>query len=148
MSKFSGLRPSPALVVALAALVAAMSGAAIALPGKNTVQRNDIKNGAVSGKKIARGAITSKQIKGKSVRGNRLKDKAIKAKQIADDAIGSAQVAENGLNTSDLSDVKVFAVGPVAATGGGDAAAARAAAPKQRPSLPRLDWLVGPLLMA
>jgi hypothetical protein len=110
MSKFSKLRPSPALVVALAALVAAMSGAAIALPGKNSVKKNDIANGAVTGKKIAEGAVKSKQIKGKSIKGNRLKDKTIKSKQIADDAITSAQVAENGLNSTDIADHKAASV--------------------------------------
>lgn len=130
MRRLSKLRPSPALVVALAALVAATSGAALALPGKNSVQRNDIKNGAINAKKIKRGAIGSKQIKGKSIRGNRLKDKTVKAKQIADDAVTSAQVGANALNTSDLSDVKAFGSQLVTATDGTDADAARAAAAK------------------
>jgi hypothetical protein len=37
-------KPSPALVVACIALVAALGGTAIALPGKNTVNSGDIKN--------------------------------------------------------------------------------------------------------
>ena len=130
--RHSKLRPSPALVVALAALVAAMSGAAIALPGKNTVKKNDIANGAVTGKKIADGAVKSKQIKGKSIRGNRLKDKAIKAKQIADGAVGSLQVADNGLNSADIADYEHAQTGIVPATNGADAEAARAAAPAQQ----------------
>jgi hypothetical protein len=36
-------RPSPALIVALIALVAALAGSAVALPGKNKVDKNDIK---------------------------------------------------------------------------------------------------------
>lgn len=35
-------RPSPALVVAVVALVAALGGAAVALPGRNSVRSNDI----------------------------------------------------------------------------------------------------------
>ena len=49
--------PSPALLVAVIALVAALSGAAIALPGKNSVKSNDIKRGAVKGTDIATGAV-------------------------------------------------------------------------------------------
>ena len=48
---------SPAMVIALIALVAAMSGAAIALPGKNSVKSNDIAPGGVKGKDVAAGAI-------------------------------------------------------------------------------------------
>ena len=102
--RLSNLRPSPALIVALTALVVAMSGAAIALPGKGSVGKNDIKNGAVTAKKIARGAIGSKQIKGKSIRGNRIKDGGIKAKQLAAGAVTAAKVAENAITTEKLAD--------------------------------------------
>lgn len=49
--------PSPATIVAVIALVLAMSGAALALPGKNTVKSNDIARGGVKGKDIANGAV-------------------------------------------------------------------------------------------
>ena len=49
--------PSPALVVAIVALVAALGGSAVALQGKNSVKSNDIAPGAVKGKDIATGAI-------------------------------------------------------------------------------------------
>ena len=35
-------RPSPALLVAVIALVAALAGSAVALPGKNKIDTNDI----------------------------------------------------------------------------------------------------------
>jgi hypothetical protein len=50
-------RPSPAMVVAVIALVAALSGAAVALPGRNSVQSNDIKRHNVKLSDIARGAV-------------------------------------------------------------------------------------------
>jgi hypothetical protein len=50
-------RPSPALIVGMVALIAAVSGTALALPGKNSVKSNDIAAGAVKGKDIASGAI-------------------------------------------------------------------------------------------
>ena len=139
MSKLVRLRPSPALLVAVTALAVAMSGAAVALPGKQTVSTNDIKKGAITKKLIAKGAVGSAQIIGKSIKGNRIKDDAIKAKQLADQAvtgkkvadgaIGSKQVAANGLNSTNIADYK--AVGPVrvGATGGTDETSARSAAP-------------------
>ena len=120
MTRIKGLRPTPALLVAITALVVAMSGAAIALPGKATVATNDIKKGAITKKLIAKGAVGSAQIIGKSIKGNRIKDQAIKSKQVAAD----------GLNSSNIADYK--AIGPVrvTATGGAGAEAARNAAPK------------------
>jgi len=61
-------RPSPALIVAVIALVAAMSGAAVALPGENTVKSNDIKKQAVHKSDIERGAVTSAKIRNEGVR--------------------------------------------------------------------------------
>jgi hypothetical protein len=52
-------RPSPALIVAIVALVAALAGSAIALPGKNTVKSND----------IAKNAVGSSDIKNNKVKG-------------------------------------------------------------------------------
>ncbi len=49
--------PSPALLVAMVALVAALTGSAVALQGKNTVKSNDIAPGAVKGKDIATQAV-------------------------------------------------------------------------------------------
>ena len=51
--------PSPALVVALVALVAALTGSAIALPGKGSVDSGDIKNRTIVGKDIKRSTINS-----------------------------------------------------------------------------------------
>jgi hypothetical protein len=50
-------RPSPALVVAVIALMAALGGAAVALPGRNSVTSNDIKRHNVKLSDIARGAV-------------------------------------------------------------------------------------------
>jgi hypothetical protein len=81
------LRPSPALLVALTALVLAMSGAAVALEGSDRVTANDIR----------KNAVRSQEIKGKSV----------KAGDIADDTITSKQVRTDALDSSDLSEYEV-----------------------------------------
>lgn len=58
MSKRNRFRlPSPALVVAIVALVAALGGSAVALQGRNSVESNDIAPGAVKGRDMHTGAI-------------------------------------------------------------------------------------------
>lgn len=52
-----GRLPSPAMVVAIVALVAGLAGSAVALQGKNSVKSNDIAPGAVKGKDVAERAI-------------------------------------------------------------------------------------------
>jgi hypothetical protein len=61
---WSGRRvPAPTTVVALIALVAALSGSAVALKGKGSVKTNDIKKGAVTSAKIADQTIKSRDLK-------------------------------------------------------------------------------------
>jgi hypothetical protein len=83
MSRFTR-RPSPAMVVAFAALVAALSGTAVALPGKNTVDSGDIKKGAVKTKNIAKNAVTRPKVR--------------------NGAINSAKVANNSLTGADINE--------------------------------------------
>ena len=59
--------PSPALVVASIALIAALTGSAIALPGKSKVQRNDIRKNAVTGPKIRNNAVTGRDVREKTL---------------------------------------------------------------------------------
>lgn len=64
MGRFLPRRPSPALVVAVIALVAALGGtsyAAFSLP-KNSVGSKQLKKNAVTTKKIKNGAVTSSKI--------------------------------------------------------------------------------------
>ena len=54
--------PSPAMVVAVVALVAGLTGSAVALQGKNSVKSNDIAKGAVKGKDIAAAAVKPQKL--------------------------------------------------------------------------------------
>jgi hypothetical protein len=67
MNRLKGRLPSPALIVAMVALVAALGGTAIALPGKKTVSRNDIKVEAVRSKQIGDGKVRPQDLSEKSV---------------------------------------------------------------------------------
>lgn len=75
-------RPSPSMIVAVCALIVALSGTAIALPGTNKVQRNDIK----------RNAVVSKHVRGQSLKGNDLRDETIGSRQVGDDALAPSDI--------------------------------------------------------
>jgi hypothetical protein len=55
--------PGPGVVVALVALVAALGGTAVALPGKNTVDSGDVKANAIKASDIAAGAVGGSEVK-------------------------------------------------------------------------------------
>ena len=89
MSKLSKSvrRPSPAMIVAIIALVGALAGSAVALPGKNTVQSNDIKKNAVK----------SKHLKNNGVKGIDIDESSLGTVPSATNAV-NARNAENARN--------------------------------------------------
>jgi hypothetical protein len=77
--------PSPALVIAFIALVAALgTGSAVALTGKNTVAADDIKKNAVGASEIKKNAVGSSEIKSS--------------------AVGSSEVKSNSLTGADINE--------------------------------------------
>jgi len=67
-------RPSPSMVVAFVALLAALGGSAVALPGKNTVDSRDIRKGAVKRSDIARNAVNGRKVAKSSITGREVKE--------------------------------------------------------------------------
>lgn len=67
MNRFRIRRPSAGMTVAFVALIAALSGTAIALPGKSTVDSGDIKNEQVKGADLADDAVTSAKVRSGSL---------------------------------------------------------------------------------
>lgn len=101
------------MAVALTALVLAMSGAAVALEGKNTVAADDIR----------KNAVRSQEIQGKSV----------KAGDVADNTLTSKQVKADSLTPSDISGIEITDESLIRETANESAAglaAARAGAPE------------------
>jgi hypothetical protein len=68
--KISIGRPSPALVIAVIALIAALSGTAYAALGKNSVGTRQLKAKAVTAGKIANNAVTSAKVAQNSLTGS------------------------------------------------------------------------------
>jgi hypothetical protein len=67
--KIAVTRPSPAMIVALIALVAALSGTAFAALGKNSVGTRQLKAKAVTSGKLANNAVTSAKVAKNSLTG-------------------------------------------------------------------------------
>src|SRR5919112_3597058 len=91
-------RPSPAMAVAFVALLAALSGTAIALPGKNTIDKNDLRKNAVRGKNIVKNAVTGKKVKNSSLTGADAKNDSLTGSDVNESTL--AKVPSAG--TADL----------------------------------------------
>ncbi len=98
----SRLRPSPAMLVALLALVMACAGtsyAAITITGKN------VKNNSLTGKDIKNGSATGKDVKNRSLTEADVKAGSLSGASVKGDSLGGGQVDEAGLDASKLGTV-------------------------------------------
>jgi hypothetical protein len=81
--------PSPALVIAFIALVAAIgTGSSVALTGKNTVSADDIRRNAVGASEIKRNAVRSSEIR----------SNAVGSSEVRSDSLTGADIDESTLN--------------------------------------------------
>jgi len=87
MGKMLKRRPSGATGVAFLALVAALSGTAVALPGTNTVDSGDIKNNSVR----------SKDLRNNDVRGKDIRTGAVSSSDLRNDGVTGTDVRESTL---------------------------------------------------
>jgi len=75
-------------VISTLALIAVIAGgAAFALPGKNSVQANDLKKNSVKARAIAKNAVRAAEIK----------DGAVRAAEVADGSVGVAKLGSNSV---------------------------------------------------
>lgn len=102
--KLRRLRPSPAMVVALLALVVAVGGTAVAATKIGT---NQIKNNAVTKKKIKKGAVSTNRLAAKAVTNGKLGPQAVKSGKLADEAVITSKIAGGAVDNSKLSDSAV-----------------------------------------
>jgi hypothetical protein len=124
--------PSPALIVAVVALVVATTGAAVALPGKNSVKSDDIAKNAVKKKHIKKGNVVTKTIKRGAVKASTIGAGAVSRGKLAANSVDGSKVADGALGNADIGDYALLGDSPVrvAATEGASFDAARAAAPE------------------
>ena len=98
ISKLRG-RVSSAHVIALAALFVALGGTAFAAA---TIGTKDIKNGAVTAKKLHKKAVTAKKIKNHAVKAKKIGDEAVHTGQLANLAVTSPKIAVGAVGTDKL----------------------------------------------
>jgi len=102
-SKTRSFRPSPALVIALVALFAALSGSAIAAGiAKNSVRSAQIVDGTVRTIDLHDSAVTSTKVADQSLTANDLGPDSVGSEEIAENAVGSSEVAPDSLTAGDL----------------------------------------------
>ena len=101
---------SPAMVVAIIALVAALGGSALAVSAaKNSVTTKSIKNGAVKTKKLADGAVSATKLAGGAVTADKVADGAITTGKLANGSVSEAKLADGSVSGAKLADGSVSA---------------------------------------
>jgi hypothetical protein len=99
MTRFFSRRPSPAMAVAFIALLAALSGTAVALPGRNTVDSGDLKRNSVKAADIARNAVTGPKIRNGAVTAAKVRNNSLTGADINESTLGQVPSA-NTANTA------------------------------------------------
>lgn len=95
-------RPSPALVIACIALFAAMGGTSFALPGKNKIDKNDLRVSVVGTKNIKNNAVTGKKIKKRAVSSSRLGSNSVGPAKIKDGAVGRPEITNGAIDATEF----------------------------------------------
>ncbi len=80
-------RPSPATVISIVALFVAISGTAIALPGKNTVNSGDIINRQVRNQDLHGDAVASGKIENGEVRSVDIRNEGVKGADVDESTV-------------------------------------------------------------
>jgi hypothetical protein len=80
------------VMATLAVFAVILGGTAIALPGRGSVTKNDIRKNAVRSKHLQAGAVTAEDVR----------DGAIGAAEVADGSIGGAEVGDGSIGAADL----------------------------------------------
>jgi hypothetical protein len=107
-TKRSRLKQAPALVVSLVALFAALSGAAVALPGTETVNSGDIKNENVKSIDLKDGAaVASSDVIDESLTGADVQDETLTGADVQNETLGSQDVADASLQSADIANDSV-----------------------------------------
>jgi hypothetical protein len=94
------------MAVAFIALLAALSGTAVALPGTNSVDSGDIKNKQVKGKDLANNSVTGKKVKNGAIKSADVGNDSLTGTDVNESTLGkvpSAANADNAANATNAS---------------------------------------------
>lgn len=90
-------RPTPSMAIALVALFVVLSGTAVALPGKNRVDKNDYKRGSIGTRAIANNSIRSSDIRRGNVFSSDIANESILGEDVKNDTLTGDDVNESTL---------------------------------------------------
>jgi hypothetical protein len=111
-------RPSPALIVAVLALIVAMGGTAVA-QGILIRSSNQLADGVVSGPKIAAGAVTSTQVATDSLNRNDLADRSVTNRELSNPIFSAAVDADGTVSSAQSVGVNQSLTRKIDQVGGG-----------------------------
>ncbi len=97
-------RRSPGLLLATGALVLGLAGPASALPGKNSIDKNDIRTAAVNSSDIKNGVVGSLDLAFGSVTADKIGDGQVNSLKLLDGSVTSADVQNDSLTGEDVKD--------------------------------------------
>jgi len=103
MRSFLSRKASPGTAISLVALFVALSGTAVALPGKNRVDSNDPKRGSIGTRAIANNSIRSGDIRTGNVQSSDVKDDSVTGGDVDESSLGkvpSATSADSATNAA------------------------------------------------
>jgi hypothetical protein len=106
MRRIKNSRSSPAIVVAVLALVAALAGTAIAAPGASTSKVTKKKVNKLIDKRFP---VGTSGISDNAVTTPKIADSAVTAPKIADSAVGTGKLADGAVASTKLGDAAVVA---------------------------------------
>jgi hypothetical protein len=87
--------PSPAATLAFIALVAALSGSAIALPGTGSVDSGDIKNNSVGTKDLRNNHVRSNDVRNNSLTGGDVRNNSLTGGDVRNNSLTGNDVNES-----------------------------------------------------
>jgi hypothetical protein len=88
LRRLIGHHSSPASAIALLALFVALSGVAVALPGKNGIDKNDPKRGSIGTRAIANNSIRTADIRTGAVRASDIGDGSVTGDDVSEGTLG------------------------------------------------------------
>jgi len=87
-------RITPSLVLSVAALAFALTGSAVALPGSNRVDSNDLRANVVRSKHVVNGSLTGDDIKRASVPGTDLQNDSVTGQQVQESTLRGVMASQ------------------------------------------------------
>lgn len=95
-------RPSASLAISVLALTLSITGAAGALPGRDTVNSGDIVNGSIRSADLKKGAVNSRVVKNDSLKAKDLGPDSATASEIAPGSVSGVAIANGTISTFDI----------------------------------------------